>query len=1574
MASTQLIKSEATLTRDDRPTVTQSVKASVGVQAVRAGTATASSAPSDDQSQDDDLRGSDNQAGSSKSSASTKRKALTDVKLLILRALSSAGPDGLTSREVADRVMELEPNASRGSISSSVSRMGLDGTLVGRNLNAKKQYRYFLVSPTAPHLPDPLPDAFESCELVSSNVARFGRPAEGAAPTGRYAYRAESMPSSASGHNSQADVDGAADVVVDVNPETHDDTPAEELSEQASGVDDGSDSVRPDPEAGERLLKAIRLLLEATGGWLRVDRLAQLLRSPLLHSGADKVITPHYTLSRFLKQHRDVFETTAKPQAAVRLRVGPGGDVAVASADGSNREPIEVSEADVPSFPALEPADQEPNGPSDAAQSEASIPKVRKSSKRETASDQPEEAASSAIAVDSGSKEQPKAKKAKHASGAGSLPEEATGPTPEASQDAVASGDDRSDRSEKPPRTEEVATDDGAGVEDKPSKGSAHRKSKRSESLAETEPEQPLDASDGVAELEVEDKPSKGSAHRKSKRSVEEPEPEQPATDGVAEPAVEDKPSKGSAHRKSKRSESLAEPEPEQPSDVTGVAEVSSASAEAASPAAAVTDAEHEHDKLLRQQDATAAEPAPPKRQEKADRSKLSKSQSTKAERRLKNDESLARGRDHALVKERRRLNASLSVSHKSKHIRFDDTVGDSGPPSEDGAAAGDVEDKGKPIRSPETTSSDLSSPASAAPDAADPVTPRLVTIPIFPACPPSNSLFISRLNKLVSASDLKEVFERFGRVANVRTTMHGLIAFVDFTNVDDASNALVALDGKKVCGCKIRVDFSRDQRAAHQQKAKKQKKSETAVAVPTTESPSAAATAQSKRPNSAEVLAAEEPVAKAPHDEAAKPKNVLLSQEPPKSAVKKKLSDQKKAGAKEELPDQKPPKSNSKEELHDQKPPKSAVKKDLFDQTLSKSDEVLKTKKKVTKTEKEVVAEPEPEPAERPKLKTSHADDQRLLIASRIAPCFTCGFRTRDATLLPCGHRPACGVCAGKKRLKCKVCGSLVTSFRLDESADILRPESKPEPETDERPESKTSHADDQRLSAEVPPKCTTCGFRPRGATLLACGHPRPCGFCAGKQRRCKVCGGVIPKHFRLDEYADIVRSLPASNAKRKDLSTPPSPLPEESTSSQRPEKPRKQAKSEPTLFERVSARSPKPKSERDSAKPSPLAEESTSSQRPEKPRKQAKSEPTLFERVSARSPKPKSERDSAKPISESASAPSSRKRKIEDDSQKAVPDHPVTPQRRKKDGEGDPLKPSTLPSDRVSAPSPKRKLEEASAETPGSAAKKPKHETPKPASAKHEKPNKTATPDTIKSTTSTPSPSQRPPSSQGSSQAAFDARGRSRTELSVKGLGAGLVSRDALARLFSHYNGTVTHFEIRNDASGEVRATVKCATPEGAASAVSGLNGYRFSQSLNGLVVAPRLNARVHESAQRATGKKLDRTPKTPESAQRATGSKHTPTTPDSFRPLEAFVGLDLVVRCGDAHYPLHIAHDSYDAFRRCVKLKVPVGDKAVRYRDASGAVWVVQDRHSWEVYRSKSSRVPGGLVLEASGLPDK
>jgi len=76
--------------------------------------------------------------------------------------------------------------------------------------------------------------------------------------------------------------------------------------------------------------------------------------------------------------------------------------------------------------------------------------------------------------------------------------------------------------------------------------------------------------------------------------------------------------------------------------------------------------------------------------------------------------------------------------------------------------------------------------------------------------CPVGCKVYIGGLARTASKEEIELAFERYGKLANVFVARNPPgFAFVEFTDPQDAEDSVRALDGRSICGSRVKVEIS---------------------------------------------------------------------------------------------------------------------------------------------------------------------------------------------------------------------------------------------------------------------------------------------------------------------------------------------------------------------------------------------------------------------------------------------------------------------------------------------------------------------------------------------------------------------------------------------------------------------------------------------------------------------------------------------------------------------------------------------------------------------------------------------
>ncbi|KAL7085908.1 hypothetical protein ACP275_14G306800 [Erythranthe tilingii] len=79
-----------------------------------------------------------------------------------------------------------------------------------------------------------------------------------------------------------------------------------------------------------------------------------------------------------------------------------------------------------------------------------------------------------------------------------------------------------------------------------------------------------------------------------------------------------------------------------------------------------------------------------------------------------------------------------------------------------------------------------------------------------FPQAKPCSSLLVALISRSVTKEDLQREFLKFGSIKKVSFLRDSNTAYIDFVRLEDATQALTCMNGKRIGGDQIRVDFWR--------------------------------------------------------------------------------------------------------------------------------------------------------------------------------------------------------------------------------------------------------------------------------------------------------------------------------------------------------------------------------------------------------------------------------------------------------------------------------------------------------------------------------------------------------------------------------------------------------------------------------------------------------------------------------------------------------------------------------------------------------------------------------------------
>lgn len=76
----------------------------------------------------------------------------------------------------------------------------------------------------------------------------------------------------------------------------------------------------------------------------------------------------------------------------------------------------------------------------------------------------------------------------------------------------------------------------------------------------------------------------------------------------------------------------------------------------------------------------------------------------------------------------------------------------------------------------------------------------------------PCKSLWVAGISQSVSKEELENEFLKFGKIQEFRFLRDRNTAYVDYVALEDATQALKTMNGKRIGGAHIRVDYLRSQ------------------------------------------------------------------------------------------------------------------------------------------------------------------------------------------------------------------------------------------------------------------------------------------------------------------------------------------------------------------------------------------------------------------------------------------------------------------------------------------------------------------------------------------------------------------------------------------------------------------------------------------------------------------------------------------------------------------------------------------------------------------------------------------
>lgn len=82
----------------------------------------------------------------------------------------------------------------------------------------------------------------------------------------------------------------------------------------------------------------------------------------------------------------------------------------------------------------------------------------------------------------------------------------------------------------------------------------------------------------------------------------------------------------------------------------------------------------------------------------------------------------------------------------------------------------------------------------------------------------PCKSLWVAGISQSISKEELEKEFLRFGKLQEFRFLRDRNTAYVDYVTLDDAAKALKGMNGKRICGDQLRVDYLRSHSSKREQ------------------------------------------------------------------------------------------------------------------------------------------------------------------------------------------------------------------------------------------------------------------------------------------------------------------------------------------------------------------------------------------------------------------------------------------------------------------------------------------------------------------------------------------------------------------------------------------------------------------------------------------------------------------------------------------------------------------------------------------------------------------------------------
>lgn len=76
----------------------------------------------------------------------------------------------------------------------------------------------------------------------------------------------------------------------------------------------------------------------------------------------------------------------------------------------------------------------------------------------------------------------------------------------------------------------------------------------------------------------------------------------------------------------------------------------------------------------------------------------------------------------------------------------------------------------------------------------------------------PCKSLWVAGISHSVSKEELEDEFLKFGKIQDFRFLRDRNTAYIDYVALEDATQAMKTMNGKRIGGVHIRVDYLRSQ------------------------------------------------------------------------------------------------------------------------------------------------------------------------------------------------------------------------------------------------------------------------------------------------------------------------------------------------------------------------------------------------------------------------------------------------------------------------------------------------------------------------------------------------------------------------------------------------------------------------------------------------------------------------------------------------------------------------------------------------------------------------------------------